>query len=176
MIIGAKNCTKRDHRVIQAALPPRQHLLRQKSKWITKDVLCFIIRTIAWNLRDMMPASEVVLLLDCLSLHVNEEVLLVARDAKIHIVLVPARLTWILQPLDVYVFALFKRFLRSVLLRPRVQQPSTLPSSFQWIMAIPRTIRLAPVWSPMIEVLLVFICLIVLHSPLVVFCGLSRPF
>ena len=66
--------------------------------------MIYILRTIARCLAAEMQTNEIVLIMDCLAIHFKEEVLLAARDAKIHIVLIPAGLTWLLQPLDVYTF------------------------------------------------------------------------
>ena len=140
MIIGAKNCSRRSFQHLVASLPPRHFLVRQKSKWINKAVLCYLMRSLAWHLREYMPLNEIVLLLDCCPVHYTPEVLLAARDAGIHLVLVPARLTWLLQPLDVYGFAVFKRHLRAKMLRLRIERPASPPTTEEWVTAISQTI------------------------------------
>ena len=67
------------------------------------------------------PAAQLVVIWDASMAHTNKGVLRHARRLGIRIVLVPGRLTWFLQPLDVYVFAFLKRHLRYALARERMR-------------------------------------------------------
>ena len=69
------------------------------------------------------PAATIVVLWDASMAHTNDKVLQHARRLGIRIVLVPGRLTWLLQPLDAYVFSCFKRQLRYVVGRERMREP-----------------------------------------------------
>ena len=71
--------------------------------------------------RKQRPGAHLVVIWDASVAHTNERVLRHARKLGIHIVLVPGRLTWFLQPLDVYVFVCLKRHLRYALNRERMR-------------------------------------------------------
>ena len=89
----------------------------------------------------IMNCNEVVLLLDCGLVRITIAVLLAARGAKAHLVLIPTRTTGCLQPLDVYVFAYFKRSMRAHLLRLRINNTVSLPPTEQWITTVSDTCR-----------------------------------
>ena len=84
LIIG-KTISKRDQRLVQVALPENHYILRQRSKWKSKDVFNHVIGAIAWGLRGELATSEIVLEMECLPFRYSSEVLLAARSAKIHI-------------------------------------------------------------------------------------------
>ena len=73
MIIGAKDCSKRDFRAIQNGLAANHYILRQPSKWITVNLMIFVFRSIAVCLASQMQTHEIVLLMDCLSLQIQFE-------------------------------------------------------------------------------------------------------
>ena len=54
---------------------------------------------------------QVVLLLDTASAHICPKFLRAASRKGIVVQYIPAKLTWLLQPLDTHVFARFKQFL-----------------------------------------------------------------
>ena len=66
------------------------------------------------------PNHEWVLVMDCYSVHTSRDVLRYARSLKFVVVLVPSRMTWLLQPLDTHVFADFKRTLRRLIMTRRI--------------------------------------------------------
>lgn len=87
------------------------------SGWSTTISMLLWLRSLAHTLRTHAPDSEHVLLFDCAPTHVNHRVLQEAKRLRIHILVVPARCTWLLQPLDVYTYAIVKRCLRAQLAR-----------------------------------------------------------
>ena len=93
---------------MMSSLPMDHTLIKQKSNWITNNTLCCLIRPIACNLRELMASNEVVLLLDWRPTNTTPDVLLAAPGARMHLVLISARLTWLLQPLCEYIFCLLQ--------------------------------------------------------------------
>ena len=76
--------------------------------WLKKIVAC---------VTKYDPNLHIVLQLDCSSVHLNMDTLRCAKQLNITVLMVPARCTWVLQPLDVYVYASLKRSLRRGLSR-----------------------------------------------------------
>jgi len=67
--------------------------------------------------RDWDPAARIVLSMDACRAHTREDVVAHARRCGMEIIFVPAKLTWLLQPLDTHVFSQLKRSIRDGLLR-----------------------------------------------------------
>lgn len=63
------------------------------------------------------PGTAIILILDCCPAHLSRIVLNHAARLHIRLVIIPARLTWLLQPLDTHVFAQLKNDIRSRLAR-----------------------------------------------------------
>jgi hypothetical protein len=90
------------------------------SQNIMKHWLTRVSRRIRSHRRD----AVVVVIMDTCSVHVSEAVLKHACRLKIAILLVPARLTWLLQPLDTHVFAQLKQKMRRGLVMGRIAAES----------------------------------------------------
>lgn len=93
---------------LRLAAPPNVVLLRQKSAWSSSQLTARIVRLIAARLRECLPDAQVLLYLDAAKIHLTSAVLRACRDTRVWLIIVPARTTFCLQPLDVHVFALYK--------------------------------------------------------------------
>jgi hypothetical protein len=111
--------TVQAQRDVQAAAPPNVTVWRLQSRWLDVAVVKTLLRTISLNLRANSPGLRPVLIWDCCPAHVKDEVLRAARSCGIYIVLVPAKLTWLVQPLDACVFQRYKAVLRESYARVR---------------------------------------------------------
>ena len=96
---------------LRPTLPPNIVLWRRKSGWVTKDLMQDILREICGALGARTTTHQVVLLLDTAGVHICPKFLRAASLKGITVQYIPAKLTWLLQPLDTHVFARFKRFL-----------------------------------------------------------------
>ena len=97
---------------LECAKPPCVTLIRQKSAWNNGLMCARIIRRLGVVLRPYVEELQPILLLDAVKLHTTKEVLAACRAAKIWPILVPAKLTWLLQPLDTDAFLPYKNHLR----------------------------------------------------------------
>jgi hypothetical protein len=77
--------------------------------------------------------TKILLLMDAATQHVRAEVLNHAARMQIYLLLVPASLTWLMQRLDVYVFAKFKNIIRELQRQARKDAPTAQLASGQWI-------------------------------------------
>ena len=66
------------------------------------------IRLLCGRLREYLDHREIILLMDMAPCHMHPSVFALARRKGIRIVLIPARLTGLLQPLDTHVFRQFR--------------------------------------------------------------------
>ena len=88
-------------------------LWRGKSAWINDKVFGTIIRELGKVLRVHAKDRQAILLLDAHKCHFSKSALAACRDYDIWPVIIPARMTGLLQPLDTHVFCRFKMFLRT---------------------------------------------------------------
>ena len=92
--------------------PANVVLIRQKSAWNCSATCASIIRTLGAKLAPYLDTVQPILLLDAVRLHTTPQVLAACNAKKVWPVLVPAKLTWLLQPLDTDAFLPFKRHLQ----------------------------------------------------------------
>ena len=71
-----------------------------------------IIRILGLILQPYMSTRQPILSFDAAPLHLHDGVLTELEAVGIWYLVIPARLTWMLQPLDTHAFVLFKNFLR----------------------------------------------------------------
>lgn len=80
--------------------------------WVTSRIMTLWLGRLLRAVRSRCPECALVVVLDCCPSHMSDDTLKAAERLGIDLVFVPARLTWLLQPLDTHVFAIFKRSLR----------------------------------------------------------------
>ena len=96
---------------IQPALAPNIHLWRRTSAWATRQTMVEVVQLLARALGPTLLRRRVMLLLDGCYIHMGLGFLR-ARARRGNLVhYVPAKLTWLLQPLDTHAFARFKVFI-----------------------------------------------------------------
>ena len=88
----------------------------KSSGHINADVMKMWMKTVADVVRRKCGDVHIILTMDCHPNHISEKTLRAAKACNVHIVPVPARSTWFLQPLDVKVFHHLKRRLRANLM------------------------------------------------------------
>ena len=103
---------QRDFAQLFADTPDTVFLIRNASGWATAEALAEIYRVLGTVLRQLRPDHAYLLVMDCAPQHMDPALLFRLRGHGIYPLLVPAKLTWLLQPLDVYIFRTFKERLR----------------------------------------------------------------
>ena len=77
--------------------------------------------------------AYILLIMDCHSSHLDMQTVNHLNMLGIVTVMIPAQLTWLLQPLDVYVFAVFKRVLRGLIHQQGAANPEVGAAPGAWI-------------------------------------------
>ena len=95
-----------------AASPPNVHLVRQRSAWNNAALMKRIIKLLAKALQPFLGSLQPILLLDAVRVHLVASVLGACVAAGIWPIVVPARMTWLLQPLDTHCFWSYKLALK----------------------------------------------------------------
>ena len=99
-------------KLVRPSLHKNVILLRRKSGWVNKDFLVTYVKLLAVCLEPFALAYQPILLWDALPAHCAPVVLRAAARAGLWVAIVPAKLTWLLQPLDTDVFSRYKHYLR----------------------------------------------------------------
>ena len=97
--------------VVQERQPPHVHFIRAVSAWNNGVVMQQVLELLASALAPH-PQFQLILVLDTAKCHLAHDVLSRARALGIWLCFIPAKLTWLLQPLDVAVFSSYRAFLR----------------------------------------------------------------
>ena len=105
---------------LRGACPPNVRLVRQKSSWNNTQLFCAIIRAVGKTLREVAPGLQPIFFFDAATIHIPPAVFRACRVAGMWPVVIPARATWLLQPLDTHVFKHLKAALRKACLEHRV--------------------------------------------------------
>jgi hypothetical protein len=133
---------------------PPQHLLDEYQKtgypleyWhnttghVTPGVMKMWLTRLRSVVHSHRPSAWLVVVVDCATCHVEHSVLIHARRLGIVLVMVPSRLTAMLQLLDVFVFARLKWNLRRELLRETCARPNVPPTTHHRVRSQAAAIR-----------------------------------
>jgi hypothetical protein len=124
VVIGNEATFKaREMPALRASCPANVILLRQRSAWSNNVVCAWLVRRIGVALEPYSARCQPVLLLDASRTHITPLVLAACHAAGIWVVLVPAKLTWLLQPLDTHGFNRYKAHLRRKYQEARIVSP-----------------------------------------------------
>ena len=113
LLVNERTVTVEQHRRWTSLPGCNAKLWRGKSAWINDEVFAKIIRELGKVLRERAAGRQAILLLDAHVCHFCMRALGACRDYNIWPVIIPARMTSLLQPLDTHVFSRFKMFLRT---------------------------------------------------------------
>ena len=105
---------KSDMPELLSVIGPNVRLLRRKSAWVNQVVMAEILRELRRALAPFMKGYQPILSFDAAPQHTTPSVFRLARGLQIWPLTIPAKLTWLIQPLDTHVFASFKRRLEHI--------------------------------------------------------------
>ena len=112
IFVAAHTITLAEWRDLTANLPNNVYVKRMPKGWNNTTQHRIIIRILGLILQPLLTTMQPILSFDAAPLHLAQEVLREMTSAHIWYIVVPARLTWMLQPLDSHAFVLYKNWLR----------------------------------------------------------------
>ena len=113
-------CTSLELSSLRQALEPPIELWEHLTGWVTTDVMKRMLTRLRQVVRELDASATLVLLMDAASQHISKDVLLHARRLNIILIMILGKLTWLLQPLDVFVFRVLKDVYKHRFLQARV--------------------------------------------------------
>ena len=125
---------------LEGLVAPMQWI-RNGNGWLTSEDLMTCITQIRRVVRNRCPNRELVLFMDCAPTHYSQRVTAHCSRLNVLVVFFPAKLTWLLQPLDTHIFALLKHSLALEHMRLRQANPSGSMLLGDWVKAADSVIR-----------------------------------
>jgi hypothetical protein len=117
------------------------HILRDTSGWVNTKKFQAILRTLSQVCKKEVPGQRIVLVMDCAPAHIAPAVIQVARMRGLRPLLIPSRLTHLLQVLDFGVFAGFKRAFHDAHVNRLLGMANGMSTLPDWITGTIGTIR-----------------------------------
>lgn len=142
ILIGKNSLTAQQKAEIESELPEHIILYMGKNGWMNNNVFEALVKHVARQLAPFQNTHQIVFSMDTYPCHLSKESLSCLGQHGMWPHLVPAKMTWALQPLDVHAFAKFKTHLGSTW--QRMQLSSASPSKLQWptmIRAVTETVQ-----------------------------------
>ena len=136
LLASRKNMNRALEQHADVMLGVRTHLWVRNSAWATQEVFLEILELLVEALEDYRSFFSFILVFDAARVHLNMDVAQKLLFHGIRIVVVPAKLTWLLQPLDTHVFANFKNNLRRRLQKAAIASDDGQWTDQQWIDAV----------------------------------------
>ena len=130
---------------IQREIEPRLlrnvFLVRRKSAWVDTAYMVKIIELLGTILRPFLGEYQPVLLMDALNAHIAEPVFKAAARFGIWVLIVPAKLTWLLQPADTHVFYKYKMRLKRCCTEAMARSPTGVLDFRDVLLAVNHAVR-----------------------------------
>ena len=115
LILGNTNIlTIAKYNAIVARRPWNVYVKAAKSAWMNAEVMKTLVDTLAVHIRDELEQYQVVLFLDAAKCHIDKGVAQKCNQHGIILIILPARMTWLIQPCDTHLFAAYKRHMRKL--------------------------------------------------------------
>ena len=108
---------------LRGELPGNVRVWRRKSGWVNKYMMREVLDALLAALGELTATRQVILLLDTCPVHICARFLAHAARHTVSVQYVPAKLTWLLQPLDTHAFARYKAFLSEQYRRHLLRSP-----------------------------------------------------
>lgn len=114
VFIGNHKCfSPADVATVQAEPIGNVQFWRKKSSWNTSELMCEILTEVS-KVFEKHPGKQAILALDCAPIHITRKVAQKAHDLGIWLLVIPAKCTWLLQPLDCFTFSPYKAYLKNL--------------------------------------------------------------
>ena len=141
LIVNSKTMSEQVYAKLISSLPPNIKLWRRKSSWMDIDTPCEVVRAQAKAVLPYKDTHRVLLGLDAARIHLNEKVWRQAARSRIFMYVVAAKITWAMQPCDVYVFAAYKWKLRCASQQMAIARNNSEVSLEQTILAVVKAVE-----------------------------------
>ena len=112
LVVSSAVVKASDVEQMRRTLPPNVFLWSQRRAWTTGELMVAVVRTLRQCLESDLVDRQVILSSDVFRAHTTKAVWRAMARLNFFYFLIPARMTWVMQPCDTHVFAQFKRHLQ----------------------------------------------------------------
>ena len=134
IILGnKKKFTKKVMRAAWAEQPNFVQTWTAETGWINQSMMRKIITVLHNCLKDHINEYQIIFVVDAARCHIHKEIVNHACRHEMWMLYVPAKMTWLLQPLDAYVFAGFKALLKQQYADPEYVTEKDNMLSIAWL-------------------------------------------
>ena len=126
---------------LRAGLPRNVRLLRQRSAWSSIALMTWIIRLVGAALAPYIAEFMPIFLFDAAKIHINAKVFAQCGRSGLLPGMVPSKLTWALQPLDIRGFFPFKMVLQKEYQACRIRLRGGVVPIADWLACVCTAIR-----------------------------------
>jgi len=116
------------------------HIWVEESGWVSQALFDRLLRVLHRSLSSVRHLYQLILVVDVARCHICLDIARRAHMLNIILVFIPAKLTWLLQPLDTHVFAMVKRYLKNALTAARAEADHGRLNNEQWLCVVLATI------------------------------------
>lgn len=141
VLVSKRLVTREKLAEIKAAMPGCIHIIEGESSWMTVPVFCKILTMMHEHLASMMATHSFHITADCFRAHLSADVWRHCRRLGFRYSLIPAKLTWALQPCDTHVFRSFKRVLAGHCMRAMVEDEHGVLTKLELFVALAKSIE-----------------------------------
>jgi hypothetical protein len=114
LIVNKLMVTEQQQRTLSVIMPRNVLLFRRHTAWMTSDLMTRVLLVLKQNLAPFMDTHQIFLTADAYRAHVTSEVWKQCLKKQLLYCVIPAKLTWALEPCDTHVFASYKHRLQTV--------------------------------------------------------------
>ena len=112
LVVSSAVVKASDVEQVRRTLPPNVFLWSQRRAWTTGELMVAVVKTLRQCLESDLVDRQVILSSDVFRAHTTKAVWRAMARLNFFYFLIPARMTWVMQPCDTHVFAQFKRHLQ----------------------------------------------------------------
>ena len=117
----------------QETIPDNCDVWVGDSAWLSAEKFLLYLETLHEAVQKVAKDCMIVVVLDSLTCHMNEDIANFVCSVGIIVILIPGGLTWLLQVLDVYAFAKFKHSLQTRLCEERTRSEDGQLNKETWL-------------------------------------------
>ena len=118
------------------SVPGPIRLWRQASAWNSHETMRAVITLLMQLLGPFLQTRRPVLIMDVARCHIHESLFGLCKRLGLRVVFVPAKMTWLLQPLDTHGFAKLKHCIRRRWHAQQLQSASGEVSTQEWLQVL----------------------------------------
>lgn len=111
LVCGANCMSVVLHTQVCARLPVKLQAWRRDKGWVNVDIMLLLAQALGEAVRPLQDTHQFILLMDVFRAHWSPRVLRALAHQGLWVALIPAKLTWALQPCDTDLFARYKAYL-----------------------------------------------------------------